>query len=86
MKWTQYISYLRWGFQSICTIEFTGLNFTCDGFTEACVETGEEALALYSVDGVEAWVGAVIVMLITFIFLALFFVSLKFVSQKPHEH
>ena len=86
VKWTQYISYLRWGFQSICTVEFRGLNFTCGDFVESCVETGEDALALYSVDGVDAWAGTLIILLITFIFLLFFFISLKLVSQKPHEH
>ena len=85
MKWTQYISYLKWGFHSLCAVEFSGQTFECSPAAVTCVETGEEALELYSVDGVTAWVAALIVVGITLVFQLGFYLSLKFVSQKPQE-
>ena len=85
VKWTQYISYLKWGFQSLCIVEFSDQTFTCSPTDVTCVETGEEALELYSLDGFEAWAAALIVIGITTTFQLGFFLSLKFVSQKPQE-
>ena len=88
MRWTKYISYLKWGFQSLCIAEFRGLNFTCDlppDQQDSCVTSGEQALELYALNDAEVWMGILMISVITAGFLALFFVALKYVAQKPHE-
>ena len=86
IKWTSYISYLKWGYQALCVTEFNGLNFTCPGeLPEVCLNDGDAALKAYSLDGNPVWHSICIMLTEITVFLTLFFVAVRFVSQKPHQ-
>jgi hypothetical protein len=86
MKWSTNVSYLRWGYLALAQTEFKGLNFTCEGAIPGnCIKTGEQALAAYSVDDFSVDEACLILLAFSFIFLLLFYICLRVVSQKPHE-
>ncbi|XP_052270899.1 ATP-binding cassette sub-family G member 8-like isoform X1 [Dreissena polymorpha] len=86
LKWVSSVSYLKWGFQALCKVQILNLTFTCeDALPGSCIRTGEEALQSYSLDGNSVWEACVIMAASCVIYLALFFVGMRFVPQKPHE-
>ncbi|XP_041352326.1 ATP-binding cassette sub-family G member 8-like isoform X2 [Gigantopelta aegis] len=86
-RWVSTVSYIRWGFEGTALATISNLNFTCDGTPpQFCVHTGREAMEIFGFgDGTMLQactaIGATIV-----VFLILFFCSLKWIPQKPHEH
>lgn len=80
------ISYLKWGFQALCIVQIKGLNFTCSEHMDAsCIHTGTEALDSYSLSGNSVWEACVVMGSSCIVYLLLFFVGMRFVTQKPHE-
>ncbi|XP_067681293.1 ATP-binding cassette sub-family G member 8-like [Haliotis asinina] len=86
LRWVADVSYLRWGFEGLCLVVVSPLNFTCDGIPEAfCVQTGEEAMSMYAFRDEQVWEAVVGIGGSIFVFLSLYFVGLKYIPQKPHE-
>lgn len=86
LKWVSSISYLKWGFQALCKVQILGLKFSCEQNMDAsCIHTGEEALQSYSLDGNSVWEACAVMGASCVVYLILFFVGMRFVTQKPHE-
>ncbi len=81
-----YISYLKWGFQGMCLVEFPGLNFTCPVPVDTlCVSDGDQALEAFSMAGGAVWQSCLVLLAVIAIFLAVFYILVRFKSQKPAQ-
>ncbi|KAK3600622.1 hypothetical protein CHS0354_008910 [Potamilus streckersoni] len=86
LKWVSSISYLKWGFQALCQVNFDQMVFTCDpGNSRPCIHNGEEALRSYSLNGDSVEIACGIMAASCIVYLFFFFIGLRFVPQKPHE-
>jgi len=79
-NWIPYVSLIRWGFEALCIIEFTGETFSCGGSTTGyCITTGEQVLNGLSFGGKSASyaVFGLGMLLLAFVSLAYFFLHIS---------
>lgn len=86
LQWVSKVSYLKWGFQGLCQTEISRLNFTCpSGDPRQCINTGQQALALYSLNGSSVSDSCLVILASITVYMVLYFIALKFIPQKPHQ-
>jgi len=86
LKWVSSVSYLKWGFQALCQVQIKGLTFQCEGVPDAsCIHSGAEAIESFSLSGNSVWEACVVMGASCVVYLLLFLIGMRFVTQKPHE-
>ena len=87
LRWVSTASFIRWGFEGTALATISNLNFTCAGTPpQFCVRTGKEALAIFGFGDGTVLQASVGIGTSIMVFLVLFYFSLKWIPQKPHEH
>jgi len=77
------MSFIKWSFNAYAQSQFKGMTFSCpDPEGKGCVTTGEEILALYSMDEYSVWQCGLALAGITTIFSTLGYVILRVNSRK----
>ncbi|KAM3572725.1 hypothetical protein VYU27_005304 [Nannochloropsis oceanica] len=82
-QWCPYMSFIKWSFNAYAQNQFKGMTFSCpDAEGKGCLTTGEEILALYSMDEYEVWQCGLALLGITTIFSILGYIILRMNSRK----
>jgi len=77
------MSFIKWSFNAYAQNQFKGMTFSCpDPEGKGCLTTGEEILALYSMDEYSVWQCGLALAGITTIFSTLGYVILRVNSRK----
>jgi|EP00624_Nannochloropsis_granulata_P004792 hypothetical protein len=77
------MSFIKWSFNAYAQNQFKGMTFSCpDPEGKGCLTTGEEILALYSMDEYEVWQCGLALVGITTIFSILGYIILRMNSRK----
>ncbi|KAF6101830.1 ATP binding cassette subfamily G member 8 [Phyllostomus discolor] len=83
--WVSHVSFLRWCFEGLMQIQFKGQTYHLVVGSHTIPVPGDEILSAMHLDSYPLYAIYLILIGITGGFVALYFVSLKFIKQKPSQ-